>query len=69
MGQSVQRVVGFTSRSDVTAKSVGGVGTLDGSAFFVNVGDVDLHGGVVLSLDDSVSGGALSGDVKFDLLC
>lgn len=68
LSQSVQRVVRFTSRSEVTAQGVGGVGTGDGSAFFVNIGNVDLDRSMVLSLDDSVSGRTLSRNVKFNEL-
>ena len=30
------------------------------------LGDLDLHGGVVLSSDESVGGGALAGDVQIN---
>lgn len=67
LGQSVERVISLGSRSDVTGQSVGDVVTGNGSASLVDLGDVDLDGGVVISLDDSVSGRALSGNVKLDL--
>lgn len=63
LGQSVQGVVSLTSTSNVAAQGVGGVGTGNGSALGVNVRDVDLDRCVVLGLDDSVSGRALSGNV------
>lgn len=66
LGQSVQRVVSLTSASDVTAQSVGGVGTSNGSSFLIDVGNVDLDRSMVLGLDDSVSGRALSGNVEFN---
>lgn len=68
LSQSVQRVISFTSGSDVTAQGVGGVGTGNGSSLLVDVGNVDLNRGVVLGLDDSVRSRALSWHVQFDLL-
>ena len=67
MGQTVQRVVGFTSGSDVAGQSVGDELTWDGTALLVNLGDVDLDGSVVLGLDNSVGGRTLSWNVQFDL--
>lgn len=67
LSESVQRVVSLGSRSDVTGQSVGDVVTGDGSASLVDLGDVDLDRRVVISLDDSVSGRALSGNVKLNL--
>lgn len=67
LSQSVQRVVSFTSGSDITGQSVGGVGTLNSSTVFVNVSNVDLNRSMVLSLDDSVGGRTLSWDVQFHL--
>lgn len=61
--QSVQGVVSLTSTSDVAAQGVGGVRTGNGSTLRINVRDVDLNRGMVLGLDDSVSGRALSGNV------
>ena len=67
LSQTVQRVIGFTSGSDVTGQSVGNVFTWNGTAFFVNSGNVDLNRGVVISLDDSVGSRTFSWNVKFDL--
>lgn len=67
LSQSVQGVVSLTSTSDVTAQSVGGGGTSNGSALLIDVGDVDLDRSVVLGLDNSVGGRALSWDVQFNL--
>lgn len=67
LGESVQRVVSLTTGSDVTAKSVGGEVVWNGTALLVDVDDVKLDGSVVLSLDDSVGGRALSWNVQFDL--
>lgn len=69
LGQSVQRVITLTSGSDVAGQGVGGVGASDSSALLVNVGDVDLDGGVVLGLDDSVGSRTLSWNVQFNLTC
>lgn len=67
LGQSVDRVVSLTSGSDVAGQGVGGVRTSNGSALSIDVGDVDLDGSVVLSLDDSVRSRTLSWHVQFDL--
>ena len=63
LSQSVQRIVRFTSGSDVTGQSVSDVLTWDSSTFFVNLGDVDLNGSMVLGLDDAVSGRTLSWNI------
>lgn len=68
LGQSVQRVVSLTTGSNVTGKSVGGEGVWNSTALLVNVDNVELDGSVVLSLDDSVGGRALSWNVQFDLV-
>lgn len=67
LGQSVDGVVTLTSGSDVTRQGVAGVGTSNGSALVVNVGNVDLDRSVVLGLDDSVGSRTLSWHVQFDL--
>ena len=68
LSQTVQRVIGFPSRSNVTRQSVGNVFAWDGTTFFIDLSDVDLDGGVVLGLDDSVGSRTLSWNVKFDLM-
>lgn len=67
MSESVKRVVRLTTASNVAAESVGEVVAWDGTSLLVDLSNVDLDRTVVLSLDDSVSGRALSWDVKFDL--
>ena len=63
LSQSVQRVVRFTSSSDVTGQSVSDVFTWDSSTFFINLSDVDLNGSVILGLDNAVSSRTLSWNV------
>ena len=63
LGKSVEGVVGLASGSDVAAQGVGDVLAWDGSALLVDLGDVDLDRGVVVGLDDSVGGRALSWNV------
>lgn len=63
LGQSVQSIVGLAHGTDETAESVDVVLARDGAARLVNLGDGDLDGSVVLSLDDAVGGRALAGDV------
>jgi hypothetical protein len=63
--QSVDGVIGLTLGSDLTNESDGG-GGLEGDTVGVDVGDGELDGGVVLGVDESASGRALSGDVKVD---
>lgn len=63
--QSVDGVISLTLSSDLTNESDGG-GGLEGDSVSINVGDGDLDGGVVLGVDESAGGRALSGDVKVD---
>lgn len=67
LSQTVQGVVALTSGSDVTGQSVSDVLTWDGTAFLIDLGNVDLDRGVVLGLDNSVGSRTLSWNVKFDL--
>lgn len=67
LSKSVQGVVSLTAGADVARKDVSGVVTSNGTAILVNVGNVDLNGSMVLGLDDTVSGRALAGNVKFNL--
>jgi len=67
LSQSVQRVVSLTSGSNVTGESESGVVSSDGTSFLINVSNVNLNGGVVFSLDNSVGGRALAWNVKFNL--
>ena len=67
LSKSVQGVISLTSGSNVTGKSVSDVLTWDSVAILIDLGDVDLDRGVVLSLDDSVGSRALSWNVKLDL--
>jgi len=66
LGESVHSIVAFTHGTHETAKGVGVVLALNLSAVLVNLGDGDLGRSVVLGLDDSSSGRALSRDVKVD---
>ena len=63
LSQTVQRVIGFTSGSNVTGQSVGDVFTWDGTAFFINLGNVDLNRSVVIGFDDSVGCRTLSWNI------
>lgn len=63
LGQSVQRVIGFTFGSDVTTQSISDVFTWNGSTFFVNFSNVDLNRSVIFSFDDSVGGRTFSWNV------
>lgn len=67
LSQSVERVIGLTSGSNVTREDVSLVVTRDSTAILINVGNVDLDRGVVLSLDESVGSRTLARNVKFDL--
>lgn len=67
MSESVKRVVRLTTASNVAAESIGEVVAWDGTSLLVDLSNVDLDRTVVLSLDDSVGGRALSWHVKFDL--
>lgn len=68
LSQTVQRIIRFTSGSNVTGQSVGNVLTWDSTSFFINLSDVDLNRCVVISLDDSVGSRTFSWNVKFDLM-
>ena len=65
--ESVDAGVGLTAGSHESSEGDGLLlaGDLAG---LVNLSDVDLDGGVVLGSDESVSGGALSGNVKVNNL-
>lgn len=62
LGEAVQGVIALATGTDEAAQSVGlvlaGVATV-----LVDLADGDLHGGVVVGLDDAVGGAALAGDV------
>lgn len=64
--QPVERVVSLSSSSHVTGQREDGRRSLDQSAVLVNVTDGNLDRGVVLGLDDSASGSALSWHVEVD---
>ncbi|MBY8978612.1 hypothetical protein KHP62_22695, partial [Rhodobacteraceae bacterium NNCM2] len=65
LSQSVQRIIGLSHSSDETAESINLV--LAGSAsVLVNLCDGDLDGSVVLGLDDTVGGAALTWNVKIN---
>jgi len=66
--QSVDRVVGLSVSPDLSDESDGKSSGLDGNSRSINVSDGDLDGSVVLGVDESSSGGALSGDVKINEL-
>ena len=63
LSQTVQRVIGFTSGSNVTGQSVSDVFTWNGAAFFINLGNVDLNRSVVIGFDDSVGSRTLSWNI------
>ena len=58
LGQSVDGVVGLAHPPEVAADGVGDVLAGD-PALLVDLGDVDLDGGVVLDADEAARGGAL----------
>ncbi|KAF3170100.1 hypothetical protein TWF751_006916 [Orbilia oligospora] len=62
LSKSVERIVSLSTRPDETAESIGDV-FAGGTAVLVDLGDRDLDGCVVLGLDDTVGGRALSWDV------
>merc|ERR1719192_396761 len=63
LGQSVDTIIGFTHTTNLTANGVGLEPAGHPSGGLVNVGDVDLDGGVILGGDDAVAGRAFSRDV------
>ena len=65
--ESVQGSVAVALRSHETSNGEGGRLTSEDS-LLVNIGDVDLNSSVVLSVEDSVSGRALSGDIEVNKL-
>lgn len=60
--QSVQGIVALSHRSNETAKGVN-LALACESTVLINLSDGDLDGCVILGLDDSVGGAALSWDV------
>lgn len=67
LSQTVQRVVSLTLGTDETGKGVGVVVTRDDVALLVQLSNVDLNSGMVLRLDQTVSGRALAGSEKLDV--
>lgn len=61
LGQTGNAVIGLAHSSDLAADGVHLGGLQHASALGVNIDDVQLHGGVVLGVDDPVAGGAASG--------
>ena len=61
--ESVKGSVGLASLAHEASEGDDGVLGAGHLAVFVNLGNLDLHGSVVLGGDESVSGGALAGDV------
>lgn len=54
----VERVIGLANRSDVSRESIADVLSGDHLSIVVDLGDVDLDGGVVLCRDETVGSGA-----------
>ena len=63
LDKSVEGVVALAHGADEAAEGVDVVLALDLAAVLINLGDGDLHRGVVLGLDDAVSGAALPQDI------
>lgn len=58
LGEAGDAVVGFSHTSDFSADGVGLDGVQHTAGGFVNINQVDLDGGVILGVDDSVAGRA-----------
>lgn len=68
LAEAVERVVALTLVADrARDRDVGGLAG-DDLAVLVDVGDGDLHRGVVLGLDETARGGTLAGHVKVNKL-
>merc|ERR1712176_39673 len=59
LSQSVNSIIRFAHSSQISANGVSDI-VAGNSTSFVNVGDVDLNGGVVFDSDESAGGGAFS---------
>lgn len=62
LSKTINAIIGFPHRANETTKSIGdifpGIATI-----LIYLADRDLNRSMILCLDDSVCGGALSGDV------
>merc|ERR1719244_2293334 len=67
LGEADEAVVTFAHSSDLAADGVCLVIPRHPTGLLVNLGDVDLHRGMITGSDDSVRRGAFSGDVKVDV--
>lgn len=63
LGEPVQRIVALAHGADEAGQGVDDVLALDGPAVLVDLGNGDLAGAVVLSLDNPARRRALAGDV------
>merc|ERR1712112_536509 len=64
LGEADEAVVALAHSSNLAADGVSLVIPRHPTRLLVNLGDVDLHRGMITGSDDSVRRGAFSGDVK-----
>lgn len=65
LGKTVNGVVAARLLAEVAADGEGGDLTIVHTTL-INIGEVDLHGSVILRSDQAVGGRALAGDVKIN---
>jgi hypothetical protein len=64
LGETSNAIVGFTHSSDFSADGIGFHGVQHASGVAVNLNQVDLNRGMILSVDDSVTGRAVINNNK-----
>merc|ERR1719427_1106382 len=67
LGEADEAVVALAHSADLAADGVSLVIPRHPTGLLVDLGDVDLHRGMITGSDDSVRRGAFSGDVKVDV--
>lgn len=66
-GEASKTIIRFTHLPDVSADGVSLVLSSHAASSFINLGKVDLDGGMVLGIDDAVGCRALAGHVQVNV--